>query len=57
MSTRWTPKTQMGRELAEAPAIVAKQLDHNKAAIDALVANLRANPPKFVVTCGRGSSD
>lgn len=57
MSTRWKPKTQMGRELAEAPVVVAKQLDNNKAAIDALVADLRANPPKFVVTCGRGSSD
>lgn len=57
MTTSWRPKTQMGRELAEAPEVVAKQLDHNKDAIAKLAEDLRANPPKFVVTCGRGSSD
>lgn len=57
MTTRWQPKTQMGRELAEAPAVVAKQLAHNKAAIERLADDLRRNPPKFIVTCGRGSSD
>ena len=57
MTTSWRPKTQMGRELAESPDVVAKQLAHNKTAIDTLAQELRANPPKFVVTCGRGSSD
>ncbi|MEQ8285218.1 SIS domain-containing protein [Thalassospira sp.] len=57
MTTSWRPKTQMGRELAEAPAVVAKQIAHNTAAIAKLAEDLRENPPKFVVTCGRGSSD
>ncbi|MBX2830798.1 MAG: SIS domain-containing protein [Rhodospirillales bacterium] len=57
MTTSWRPKTQMGRELAEAPSVVAKQIEHNTAVIAKLAEDLRANPPKFVVTCGRGSSD
>ncbi|MEQ8393299.1 MAG: SIS domain-containing protein [Thalassospira sp.] len=57
MTTSWRPKTQMGRELAEAPAVVAKQIGHNTAAIAKLAEDLRENPPKFAVTCGRGSSD
>lgn len=57
MTTTWRPKTQMGRELAESPKVVATQLDTNRDAITKLAEDLRANPPKFVVTCGRGSSD
>ncbi|WP_417845457.1 SIS domain-containing protein [Thalassospira povalilytica] len=57
MTTNWRPQTQMGRELAEAPEVVATQLAGNKDAITKLADDLRANPPKFVVTCGRGSSD
>ncbi|MFH1803581.1 MAG: SIS domain-containing protein [Pseudomonadota bacterium] len=57
MTTRWSPRTQMGRELAQAPSVVKGQLAANHAAIAELVATLRAEPPRFVVTCGRGSSD
>lgn len=57
MTTRWTPQTQMGRELAEAPEVVKRQLAANKDAVEKLVDSLRANPPAFVMTCGRGSSD
>ncbi|RCK44911.1 iron dicitrate transport regulator FecR [Thalassospira profundimaris] len=57
MTTRWTPQTQMGRETAQAPDVVKAQLAANQDAIAALVSELRSNPPAFVMTCGRGSSD
>jgi glucosamine--fructose-6-phosphate aminotransferase (isomerizing) len=57
MTTSWRPKTQMGRELAQAPDVVANQLLANHDAIAELANELRVRPPKYVVTCGRGSSD
>lgn len=47
----------MFREAAEAPAVVARLLVANSPLVQALGAALRANPPRAVVTCARGSSD
>ena len=49
--------TRMFQEAAEAPAVVARMLAANHEAAQALGAELRAAPPKAVVTCARGSSD
>jgi glutamine---fructose-6-phosphate transaminase (isomerizing) len=49
--------TQMLREAAEAPEVVARMLAANADAVADLGARLRAAPPGFVVTCARGSSD
>ncbi len=49
--------TLMFRESAEGSAAVARFLAGNAAAIEAVVARLRAHPPAAVVTCARGSSD
>jgi len=49
--------TLMFREAAEAPAVVARLLAANAPLVQALGAKLRANPPRAVVTCARGSSD
>lgn len=47
----------MFQEAAEAPAAVARLLQANRATVAALGQSLRANPPRAVVTLGRGSSD
>ena len=47
----------MFREAGEAPARVRAQLASNAPAMAALGARLRAQPPRAVVTFGRGSSD
>lgn len=47
----------MLRETAEAPAVVARLLDANAEICADLAARLRDNPPRFAVTCARGSSD
>lgn len=47
----------MFAEAAEAGAVVARQLAANHAAAVDLAARLRADPPRAVVTFGRGSSD
>ena len=49
--------TLMHAEAGEAAATVERQLAGNGAAVDALAARLRKQPPPFVVTCARGSSD
>ncbi|RPE80078.1 SIS domain-containing protein [Vulcaniibacterium tengchongense] len=49
--------TRMYAEAQEAAAAVARQFDANAAAVEALAARLRAQPPRFIVTCARGSSD
>lgn len=56
-SARLPASTLMYREAAEAPAVVDRQLTENDAAMASLAARLRAQPPRFVVTCARGSSD
>ena len=49
--------TLMYREAHEAAEVVARQFAANEAAISALAQQLRADPPRFIVTCARGSSD
>ncbi len=49
--------TLMLTEAAQAPAVVAMQLVRNAPSIAALTAELRAQPPRTVVTIARGSSD
>ncbi|MDB5433917.1 MAG: hypothetical protein JWR47_174 [Phenylobacterium sp.] len=49
--------TRMFREAAEAPGLVRAQLERNALIVRALAAELRATPPRAVVTFGRGSSD
>lgn len=49
--------TRMFQEAAEAPQVVARLLAANQDAAKALGAELRAQPPRAVVTCARGSSD
>lgn len=50
-------QTSMYREAHEAGAAVTRQLQRNEAAVAQLAARLRAEPPRFVVTSARGSSD
>ncbi|MFZ1906610.1 MAG: SIS domain-containing protein [Steroidobacteraceae bacterium] len=47
----------MFREAAQAPAAVRAQLAANATRVARLAAQLRAAPPRAVVTCARGSSD
>jgi glucosamine--fructose-6-phosphate aminotransferase (isomerizing) len=49
--------TQMFREAAEAPDVVARQLSENHALIERIAARLRSHKPRAVVTGARGSSD
>lgn len=47
----------MASEAAEAPQRVAEMLEANRGAVAALGEFLRANPPRMIMTCARGSSD
>nr|WP_255516488.1 SIS domain-containing protein [Luteimonas suaedae] len=47
----------MFREAAEAADVVACQFERNAAVVAELARDLRRDPPPFVVTCARGSSD
>jgi glucosamine--fructose-6-phosphate aminotransferase (isomerizing) len=49
--------TLMYREAHESAAVVARQFAANEAVVSALAQSLRAQPPRFIVTCARGSSD
>lgn len=49
--------TLLYREASEAADVVARQLERNDAGMRRLGAALREQPPPFVVTCARGSSD
>jgi len=49
--------TLMFQEARQTADVVAAQYARNEATVAALAADLRANPPPFVVTCARGSSD
>lgn len=49
--------TLMFAEAAEGGATVARFLSHNRSALAALSARLRAKPPRSVTTVARGSSD
>jgi glucosamine--fructose-6-phosphate aminotransferase (isomerizing) len=47
----------MYREAQQAADVVARQFAANEAVVGALAQSLRAQPPRFIVTCARGSSD
>ena len=49
--------TLMFTEASEGGAAVRHFLDQNRPALEQLAKHLRANPPKSVTTCARGSSD
>lgn len=49
--------TLMFAEAAEAAAVVTRQRAANRIAVEALAVRLRAEPPRAVSTCARGSSD
>jgi glutamine---fructose-6-phosphate transaminase (isomerizing) len=49
--------TLMYREAAETADVVARQLEQNAELLARLGKHLRANPPRFIATCARGSSD
>lgn len=49
--------TLMFAEAAEAAAAVERQRAANESVIAALAERLRTHPPRFIVTCARGSSD
>lgn len=49
--------THMSREAGEAPQAVRRQLEANRALMEALGPKLRELEPGAVVTCARGSSD
>jgi glucosamine--fructose-6-phosphate aminotransferase (isomerizing) len=50
-------QTWMFREAAQAPDVVAHQFAANADVVAKLAEDLRRNPPPFVATCARGSSD
>ncbi|WP_313808532.1 SIS domain-containing protein [Sphingobium sp.] len=52
---RWS--SAMGREAGESGPAVARFVERNADSLRRLGEHLRANPPSFVVTCARGSSD
>jgi glucosamine--fructose-6-phosphate aminotransferase (isomerizing) len=52
-----TEQTLMYREAQESAARVAHQLEANHEVVASLARDLRAMPPRFVVTSARGSSD
>jgi glucosamine--fructose-6-phosphate aminotransferase (isomerizing) len=49
--------TLMYSEAHETADVVARQFAANDALVTALAQSLRAHPPRFIVTCARGSSD
>jgi len=49
--------TLMYQEAHEAADVVARQFAANEAVVSALARTLREDPPRFIVTCARGSSD
>jgi glutamine---fructose-6-phosphate transaminase (isomerizing) len=49
--------TRMFAEAGEAAAAVQRQASANRDALTRLAAELRAHPPRAVLTCARGSSD
>ncbi|MEO9079004.1 MAG: SIS domain-containing protein [Rhodanobacter sp.] len=49
--------TLMYQEAHESAEVVRRQFAANEAVVSALAQTLRAHPPRFIVTCARGSSD
>jgi glucosamine--fructose-6-phosphate aminotransferase (isomerizing) len=56
-STDTATTTRMYQEAASSADVVARQLEQNAARVAVIGAALRAQPPRTVVTCARGSSD
>ncbi|HET9836309.1 MAG TPA: SIS domain-containing protein [Rhodanobacteraceae bacterium] len=56
-SGRAPQDTRMFAEAQEAAEAIARQLLVNAQAVGELAERLRAQPPRFIVTCARGSSD
>lgn len=50
-------QTAMAREIAEAPAAVARFLDREAATLAAAASRIAERAPPVIVTCARGSSD
>lgn len=46
----------MHAEALEAPRVIARQIRSNAQALRSLAKELRESPPRYVLTCGRGSS-
>ena len=57
MSSLMPDQTRMYREAAESADAVERQLLANDEIVSHLAQKLRAEPPRFIVTCARGSSD
>jgi glucosamine--fructose-6-phosphate aminotransferase (isomerizing) len=49
--------TLMYQEAHESADVIARQFAANEAVVSALAQSLRAQPPRLIVTCARGSSD
>ncbi|MBS0590619.1 MAG: SIS domain-containing protein [Proteobacteria bacterium] len=56
-AARQPDQTKMFREAGEAADAIARQLASNDGIVTRLVGKLQAAPPRFIVTCARGSSD
>lgn len=50
-------QTLMFSEAADAATVLERQMAANDGIVSELAESLRADPPRFVVTCARGSSD
>jgi glucosamine--fructose-6-phosphate aminotransferase (isomerizing) len=51
------PATLLHSEAGEAPRVISSQLRANEPLVQQLASQLRAAPPRAIVTCARGSSD
>ena len=49
--------TLMYREAGQSAEVIERQFARNAPLLAELGAQLRAQPPRFIVTCARGSSD
>lgn len=61
MTNETTPgtadQTALAREAGETATVARKQIERNRDAFTELGERLRRNPPRFVTTCARGSSN
>ena len=57
MTMAQSPETLMALETAQAPEVVARMLDHNRAALAELGKLVRQRDPTHFITSARGSSD
>lgn len=55
-TARIAEESLMYAEASAAPAIIEKQLQQNAPMLRSLAARFRKSPPRYVLTCGRGSS-